>query len=81
MKCGLGRPTELTDDQLYVVKIGYTNNIPAPEVARYLNVSRQRIYYYYKRFKADRYKCTPPLSLSTLLAQHSNTNSTEGLTC
>ena len=59
----LGRPTELTKAQLKLIKTAYENNISAPDVARHLGVTRQRVYYYFNKFKADGVKHQPKLTI------------------
>ena len=66
---GTGRPIELTSEEIRIVETGYVHNIPAPEVARHIGVSRQRIYYYYKKFKAEHVSRDPKPTLTTLLQE------------
>jgi transposase len=49
----VGRPSGFSKDQLTDLKKLYYNNISAPKAAAHFGVSRQVVYYYYKRFKAD----------------------------
>lgn len=48
-----GRPCELRKSDLAQLKVFYKNNIPAVDAARHFKLSRQRVYYYYNKFKYD----------------------------
>lgn len=43
-----GRPSSLSKNTIAEIELLYQHNIPAVDVARKYNVSRQLVYYYYK---------------------------------
>ncbi len=65
----LGRPTELPTPTLKGLEVLYRHNIRPVEAARQFNLSRQLVYYYYKRFKQDGVVTLPTISIPDLLQQ------------
>jgi hypothetical protein len=68
-----GRPTELDDETLKKIEVLYCYNVPATRTARYLKLSRQRVYYYYKKLKFQGIEQKPALTPDKILARETDT--------
>jgi hypothetical protein len=66
-----GRPSELPDDTLAKIELLYKHNVPATVIANKFQLSRQRVYYYFKKFYLMSVPRLPSLSVDDILsAQH-----------
>ena len=62
-----GRPSELPDDTITKLQILYKHNVPATVAANQFQLSRQRVYYYFKKFYQDNVARLPKPSIHDIL--------------
>ena len=63
-----GRPSGLPDATIQQIELLYKHHIPAVQIANKFQLSRQRVYYYFKKWALEGVARLPKPSIDDLLA-------------
>lgn len=66
-----GRPSELPDDTIKKIEILRKHNVPATAIAKKFQLSRQRVYYYFKKWPSPTVMSIDEILRSQSLEQES----------
>ena len=62
-----GRPSELPDTTIQQIELLYRHHVPAVQIASKFQLSRQRVYYYFKKWALEGVSRLPKPSIDDIL--------------